>query len=113
MSKTAANLPQAFKLVRDLLAEQPRTFQELLRAGIAAVPSAAGSSSAALSAEVEASGKGKGRAVAGGGAGRKALKGESAVETVVPEGHPFVSAKYVKSIASPSFVNTATAGRSL
>jgi hypothetical protein len=100
MSRTTTNLSPAFKLVRDLLAEQPRTFQELLRAGVAAVPSATptstfASASSSSTGEINASTsgvnvKGKGKA----SAARKVQKAElSRMPGIVPEGHPFVSAK--------------------
>ena len=82
-----ANYSAAFKLVRDILADGPRSFQEILQAGIAAVPSTSGTSSQspldALTTAV--TGKGKGKAPVG-----KKAKAESAV-CVVPDGHPFVS----------------------
>jgi len=63
---SGSTLPKAFKLVRQLLSERPRAFQEILRDGLPAAPTAA------------ATVKGKGKLVAG--------------ESHVPEGHPFVSA---------------------
>jgi hypothetical protein len=74
MSTSSTTLPQAFKLVRQLLAEKPRAFQEILA-------TAAASTSATTSTTPTTGtgkGKGKGRLVAG--------------ESHVPEGHPFVSA---------------------
>lgn len=68
---SGSTLPKAFKLVRQLLSEKPRAFQEILRDGL---PSTGASSNTA-------SLKGKGKLVAG--------------ESNVPEGHPFVSARYV------------------
>ena len=67
---SGSTLPQAFKLVRQLLSERPRAFQELLRDGI----------STFSGEELAPSIKGKGK---------------SSGESVVPEGHPFVSARYV------------------
>jgi hypothetical protein len=64
---SGSTLPKAFKLVRQLLSERPRAFQEILRDGL---PAAATSNTATV--------KGKGKLVAG--------------ESHVPEGHPFVSA---------------------
>lgn len=80
---SGSTLPQAFGLVRQLLADRPRVFQDLLRDGISAVSSS--SSASASSSASGASGvsgamlKGKGKLRAG--------------ETLVPDGHPFVSAK--------------------
>lgn len=75
---SGSTLPQAFKLVRQLLSERPRAFQEILRDGL---PSASASAATASIATV----KGKGKLVAG--------------ESHVPEGHPFVSASYVSCIS--------------
>jgi hypothetical protein len=63
---SGSTLPKAFKLVRQLLSERPRAFQEILRDGLPSAPTAT------------ATVKGKGKLVAG--------------ESHVPEGHPFVSA---------------------
>jgi hypothetical protein len=64
---SGSTLPKAFKLVRQLLSERPRAFQEILRDGL---PASTASNTATV--------KGKGKLVAG--------------ESHVPEGHPFVSA---------------------
>lgn len=75
---SGSTLPQAFKLVRNLLAERPRAFQEILRDGLPAAPS---TSTSSASTTTTMRGKGKGRLVPG--------------TSNVPEGHPFVSARYV------------------
>jgi hypothetical protein len=77
---SGSTLPQAFKLVRTLLSERPRAFQEILRDGLPSSPSAATSTSTATL-------KGKGKLVAG--------------ESHVPDGHPFVSASYVTLLSLP------------
>ena len=79
---SGSTLPQAFKLVRNLLAERPRAFQEILRDGLPAASSTSTStSSASTTTTTTMRGKGKGRLVPG--------------TSNVPEGHPFVSARYV------------------
>ena len=88
MSATPS-LPAAFKIVRQLLQQGPRPFQEILRDGIAAVPSS--SKSAATNAQAATStaavkGKGKKNGVA-------QSKSTNIKPSVVPSDHPFISAK--------------------
>ena len=97
------NMSAAFGLVRQLLAERPRRFQQLVKDGVAAV--SVGSSSVkdgrnqAQSSTSTSSSAATSSAAATSVAGRKG-KGKAAEQnvssqTVVPEGHPFVSTKYV------------------
>jgi hypothetical protein len=82
---SGSTLPQAFKLVRNLLTERPRAFQEILRDGLPATSSTS-TSTTSTSTTTQMKGKGKGKLVPGG--------------SHVPEGHPFVSARYVNASLS-------------
>lgn len=72
----------AFALVRQLLQERPRHFQELLHDGIKALGGPTERSSTDVPAAGEAANKVN---------KKKKSKDVEAVENPVPEGHPFVS----------------------
>lgn len=74
-SMSGSTLPEAFRLVRQSLSARPRVFHDLLRDGIASFSGATSSNTSTGTGTV----KGKGKLGAG--------------ETIVPEGHPFISAK--------------------
>ncbi len=85
MAQLNAPLPPAFRLVRRILAERPRQFQDLLREALALHTTESGDVAASSSTPTtvpapprRASGKGK--------------KAEN-LAIKFPEGHPFVSAK--------------------
>ncbi|KAK4689288.1 hypothetical protein P7C73_g824, partial [Tremellales sp. Uapishka_1] len=103
---SSSTLPTAFKLVRQLLAERPRHFHELIKDGVAAY----GATTASTSQAVEAApavlegerGKGKGRGRRGSSSERVSPAKQAAqAKRAVPEGHPFVSASFLKSRILP------------
>jgi hypothetical protein len=110
-----AKMTEAYSLVRQLLADGPRGFQDLLKAGVAAVPmpsesgnvaeaststsasastspvaSSSSSAGATGSSAVQGKGKNRERSI---GKGRKGDVGPVGGVNIVPPGHPFVSAK--------------------
>lgn len=99
-----ATLTEAFSIVRQLLADGPRPFQDILRAGIAAVPGSGPSSASAsdgvnaAEAPVAEGSQGKSANAKGKGKERPLVARQRKAElargqNVVPEGHPFISAK--------------------
>lgn len=81
-SMSNSSLPQAFRIVRQLLAERPRAFQEILRDGLPTTSTSTSSSASSQTSSTsngKSSSKGKGKLVAG--------------ASHVPADHPFVSAK--------------------
>jgi len=87
MAQLNAPLPPAFRLVRQILSEQPRHFQEILKEGVAIHKPQDGASSPSSSVST-ASSSSSSRNVPT----PKGKRGEKAV-VKVPDGHPFVSAK--------------------
>lgn len=81
-SMSNSSLPQAFRIVRQLLSERPRAFQEILRDGLPTTSTSTSSSASSQTSSTsngKSSSKGKGKLVAG--------------ASHVPADHPFVSAK--------------------
>lgn len=85
---SSPSLPAAFRIVRQLLQQGPRPFHEILREGVAAVPSSSAQPAAGVAGAVATAVKGK---------GKKGAAVQASKTTVVPSDHPFISAKLVAS----------------
>lgn len=92
IARPLGHLGPAFGLVRQLLSERPRTFQQLLHDGIAAVSQSTSSTDGPVEQNAESSTSADtGRVLSRKGKGKKRFV--AAPITSVPHGHPFVSAR--------------------